>query len=67
MSAYILSSSATAIIAKANPLFEADNKMFIFKASDIENFVLVALHTQPKNAAVEIDKVDEVIRWTKKK
>jgi len=27
----------------------------------------MALHTQPKNASVEIDKVDDVIKWTKKK
>jgi hypothetical protein len=35
--------------------------------TDKNEFVLMGIHTQPSNAAAEIDKLDDVIKWTKAK
>ena len=32
--------------------------------SNETNLILIAIHTQPKNAAAEIDKLDDVRKWT---
>ena len=35
------------------------------KGTEMTEFALVAVHVQPKNAAAEIDHLDDVTAWTK--